>query len=97
MMHGWPYLLGGLLVWAVHFFGLYVAASLFLTSPATRLVTAILTFICLAAAAALLWRGWTAEAGQGETFAGWQHRLAAYGAAIALVAIVWQGLPALLV
>lgn len=96
-MGRWVLLLGGLLVWAAHFFLLYAFASLF---PGTRLAR-ILTFVAtIPALAAVSWLLWTAAArtasGQDELDR-WILNVGAVGAAISLVAIVWQALPALIV
>ncbi len=96
-MRAWAYLLGGLLVWAVHFFALYAAASIFLTSPTSRAITAVATLICLAAAALLGVRGWAGRRGGGEPFGKWVHTIAALSGAAAFIAIAWQALPALLI
>lgn len=95
-MRASAYMLGGLLVWTVHFFGIYVAGSIFLTSDTTRLISALLTIVCLAAAAVLALLGWKRRKWPLDPFGRWTHRIAGLGAAAAFVAIIWQALPALL-
>ena len=63
-MRAWAFMLGGMIVWAAHFFALYIVASIFLTSTTSRVLAALITVACLVAAS------------------------------LALVAILWQGLPA---
>lgn len=96
-MRAWAFMLGGMIVWTVHFFALYIVASVFLTSTISRVLTGLITLACLAAAALLLVRATRANRGGGkDAFARWQAYLAALTAALALVAVVWQGLPAFL-
>ncbi len=90
-------MLGGLLFWAAHFFIVYGAASIFHTSTATRLITAVATLACLSGAAWLAWKGWRGRAGDSDRFGAWTHSVAALSGAGACVAILWQGLPALLI
>lgn len=97
-MRAWALFLGGLIVWAVHFFSIYAIASIFLTSTLSRVLTLAVTAICLAANAGLLW--WAVRdlrRGGMDEFARWLRRLAALIAATSFLAVVWQGLPALLV
>lgn len=97
-MRGWVFLLGGLLIWTMHFFTLYAAASIFLTSTISRIITLIVTAACLAADALLIW--YTVpklRAGIEDETNRWMVLIAALGAAISFVAVLWQGLPALLI
>lgn len=96
-MRAWAFMLGGMIVWAVHFFALYIVASIFLTSTTSRVLTVLITLVCLAAAGLLLQRSRRAIRHEGDdAFTRWQAYLAALTAALALVAILWQGLPAFL-
>lgn len=95
-MRAWAILLGGLLVWTVHFFTLYAVASIFPGTLLARVLTGAVTLACLAAAAWLLRSALRAGRAEGDAFTGWTHRIAALAAGIALVAILWQGFPALL-
>ena len=55
-MRAWALLLGGLIVWTVHFFTLYTIGSIFLTTPLARLLTILVTAACLIADLLLLFR-----------------------------------------
>lgn len=94
-MRAWAFLLSGLIVWAVHFFGIYIFASIFLDTVLARVLTLILTLSCLAADGLLL-RATLAAERQRDAFAGWMARLATLGVGISFVAVFWQGFPALL-
>jgi len=104
-MGRWVFLLGGPLVWLAHFSGVYGIASVAdvvaeASAPAARLAVGAFTLVCAAACAALAWLAF-ARKGPGvadETDAGLQglwRKVAGGGAALALVAVLWQGLPAL--
>lgn len=88
-MKTWLILLGGLIVWTIHFFGLYALAEI---APYPALVWA-LTAICAAADIVLLLhaRGLATT----EAFAAWRRSTAIGGAMLSLIAVCWQGLPAL--
>lgn len=98
-MRAWGVMLGGLLVWAVHFLGVYGAASIADLAPHQagfwRGVAVVFTLACLAA----LWpvfvraRRDAAKAGEPADLVG---QLGQIGAVLAAIAIVWQGLPVLL-
>lgn len=93
-MREWLFLLGGLIGWAVHFFALYIVASVFLTTPLARLLALLITLACLAGQGALLVALLRRDTGtQGR----WLRAVALSGIGLSSVAIVWQGLPALLV
>lgn len=94
-MRAWTFLLGGLIIWTVHFFVLYGIGSIFLTSVSARVLTILVSLACLGAAA-LLWSRVQASGAQ-EEVAGWMRGVALLGIAIAAVAVVWQALPALLI
>lgn len=97
-MRGWVFLLGGLIIWAVHFFTIYAVASIFLTSTTSRVITLIVTAACLAADALLLrYTLPKLSAGIKDETDRWMVLIAALGAAISFVAVLWQGLPALLI
>lgn len=95
-MRAWAWLLGGLLVWAAHFFGLYIAASVFLDSAATRWLGAGLTVACLLADAWLLRRTIAPLRSERDEATRWRLLIAAWGAGLSFLAVVWQGLPVLL-
>ena len=96
-MRAWLLLLGGMLVWAVHFFLLYALASLWGSAAPARIGTGLVTLACLAANAAILMLCVrTARSHDAQTVIGWPARLGAPVAALSLVSVAWQGLPALL-
>ncbi len=96
-MRTWAFLLGGLLVWAVHFFGIYIIASIWLTSTTSRVLALVLTGLCLAADGWLLWRAVPAlRASRSDEVDHWIALVATLGIALSLLAVLWQGLPALL-
>jgi hypothetical protein len=97
-MRVWLLLLGGLLVWTSHFFAIYAAASLFPGTALARYLTVALTVIAATAAAWLLWRTGRATRNPDlEPLTAWTMRFAAVGSGLALIAILYQGAPALLV
>ena len=94
----WLLSLGGLLVWTAHFFGLYLIASIWLTTPTAGVVAGVFTAACLAADGWLLWRTAPARVGQGiDGSDRWLLVLAFLAAALSTLAVLWQGLPALIV
>lgn len=97
-MRSWLLLLGGLLIWAAHFFALYGVASLFPGRDLAHHLAIGLTVVAAGACAWLLLRmlGRSGATDRDE-LAGWVYRLAAAEAALALVAVLYQGAPALLV
>ena len=96
-MRAWAFMLGGMVVWTVQFFALYIVASIFLTSTISRVLAVLITLACLAADGALLARAMRLlRGGSVDEPARWRASLAALIAAISLVAVTWQGLPALL-
>lgn len=94
-MRAWAYLMGGLIIWAVHFFAAYIIASIFLTSTTARLLAIAVTLACLAAAAILFRVGWRRR--RDDRLDAWIDKIAAWSGAAAFVAVLWQGLPALLI
>ena len=97
-MRDWVFLLGGLIVWTLHFFALYGAASLFPGSDVARWLTLAATIPAIAADAYLLW----VAAGKRSvlldgTLDTWAAHVAAIGAIVSLIAVLWQALPALIV
>ena len=97
-MGKWIILLGGLTIWAAHFFLLYAFASLFPGRDLARILSLAATLPALAASGWLLWL--TARRRQpqaSDDFGRWVGNIGALGAALAIVAILWQALPALMV
>ena len=95
-MRTWLYILGGLLAWTAHFFGVYGAASIFPGDPAARWLTLAVTAASLLAAALLLRHAVIALRRSGDDgLHAWLHGIAGLSAAIGGLAIFYQGLPAL--
>lgn len=88
-------MLGGLIIWTVHFFALYAIGSIFLTTTLARVLTILVSAACLAAAA-LLWRRARWTSGR-EEVGGWIRQIALLGIALSAVAVIWQALPAVLI
>ena len=93
-MRGWSFLLGGLIVWTVHFFVLYAIGSIFLTTPLARILVLLATLACLVVAGFLLKTVLRSDGGTPTDR--WMRSVALGGLGLATVAIVWQALPALL-
>lgn len=97
-MPRWRLLLGGPLIWAAHFTAIYATSSVShlavgATNTTARIVTLAATLACLGAsfwvlAAALRQR-------QADDLSLFWRAVAAAGAALAIIAIIWQTLPAL--
>lgn len=97
-MRAWAYMLGGPIVWAVHFFVLYAISSVFLTSTLARILVLIVSALCIAADAWLLRAALPiAKSNDSEEFGRWAAHISALGAALSLVAVTWQSLPAVLI
>lgn len=94
-MRAWLFLLGGMIVWAAQFFTLYAIASVLGSSGAARVLTGVATLAALAADVVLL-RAALAERREVDAARRWRASFAALLAALSLVAVTWQGLPALL-
>lgn len=96
-MRTWAFLFAGLLVWTVHFFGLYAIASIWLTSTTSRTLALLLTALCLAADIWLLRGvGRARRASRSDEVDQWIALVATLGIALSLLAVLWQGLPAVL-
>ena len=95
-MRSWGLLFGGLLVWAADFFLLYGIASIFLTTPIARILSMVVTLGALAADTWLILLGWKHYSSPADNYERWIGWIALLGAAISAVAVLWQGLPAIL-
>ncbi len=96
-MRFWALLLGGLLVWATHFFLLYGVASVFPGSATAKLLTLLVTVPALAIDGWILWTAIAKPRHKQDALAGWVSELGAIGAALSLIAVAWQALPAVLI
>lgn len=88
-MTSWLLILGGLIVWTVHFFGIYAIGEI---DPRAEWVIA-LTLVCITADLWLL--RWSLTLCGGDHFSVWRRFMATGGIAISLVAIGWQSLAVL--
>lgn len=93
-MRAWTLLLGGLVVWTAHFLALYGIASIF---PGTTIANWLVLPLTLVAVAALIFllRRSVVQMASRDSLDRWMGRLATLGAAISLLAVVWQAIPAL--
>lgn len=100
-MRTWFFMLGGMVVWAAHFMGVYAIASVAdvardADAAAARWIVAGFTAACAAAAAAFGLAGLRRLRRTGDDpYQRFTATVAAVGGGIAAVAVVWQGLPAL--
>ena len=90
-------MLGGLLVWAVHFVGVYAIASIGdvvarADDPTWRMIGLGFSVLCALVVAGLLVQALRRKDDSSDT-AGLGNLLARAGAGLALVSIVWQALP----
>lgn len=95
-MARWLLLLGGLLVWAAHFFSLYAIASIFPGDQIARWLAIIATVLALAGNSAIAWRCLGGGIAHAKGFEKWVMQLALAGALLSFIAVFWQGLPALI-
>jgi hypothetical protein len=93
-VRSWTMLVGGLVIWAVHFFTLYIVASIFLTTPIARVLTLLVSLVCLGANGLLFW--WVRR-GDAAAADGWFRTMAVYATSVSTLAILWQALPAILI
>ena len=99
-MRRWLFLLGGLIVWAAHFLGVYAIGSLAAIRPLQedglwRGALVAFSLLCAGAAGLLAIRAGLLST-VGDTPHRFKARVAAMAAALSVVAIAWQTLPALL-
>lgn len=94
-MRDWGLMLGGLLVWTLHFVGVYsIASAADVSDPSTqalwRWLGAAFTGACLLAVAVIVARAWPSSRKAGL------YRQVGLGACvISVIAIVWQSVPLL--
>lgn len=95
-MREWRHLLGGMLLWTAHFFAVYGIASLF---PGTRLaafLVLVATGLALAVAGYLLAATLRRHRAEDDSLERWSSKGSAMLYALAGLAVLYQGLPALL-
>jgi hypothetical protein len=93
-MRSWLILLGGLLLWAVHFFLLYGIGEFAGASAASRGPVLLLSGLALGAVGLLARRLLPLD--RSDDFARWRAAVALGGLALSALAIAWQALPALI-
>ena len=93
-MRKWALLLGGLVVWAAHFFLAYAFASIFPGSDLARWLALAATAAGLAGNAMIVWLALLQRRSSDE-LERWEARVGAAGAMLSFVAVAWQGLPAI--
>lgn len=97
-MKTWLWMTGGLIVWAVHFVGVYLISStadVVATADDTRWRMAGLAFsgLCALITAGLFGTAARRLASPSPRF---PDQMAAFGSGIAVIAIIWQALPTLI-
>ena len=86
------------MVWTTHFFLLYGFASIFPGSSVAKLLTLAVTIPALAVDGWILWLAATRLSRRAaDGLDRWTSELGAVGAALSLVAVAWQALPAVLI
>ena len=94
----WAWMLGGLIVWFVHFMGVYGIASLGAVvsradAPLWRMIGLGFSALCVLAALAItVWAALRLRRA-GDPSARFGDQLALLGGGVATVAIIWQALP----
>ncbi|QDM39643.1 hypothetical protein [Altererythrobacter sp. TH136] len=89
-------MLSGPLLWAAQFFGAYIIASIFPGTEIARWLVGLLTIACGGATGFLLINLLRQPRTGADAFDTWVSGIAGMGQAVAIVAIAYQGLPALL-
>lgn len=92
-MRSWLILLAGLLLWAAHFFLLYGIGEFGGDGSGPRIAVLAVTLACLLAGAAMLLP--LVRAPSADAYERWRNASALLGVVLSMIAIVWQGLPAL--
>lgn len=99
-MGRWAFMMGGLIVWTAHFFGVYALASLgdvvsAADAPVWRAAVAGFSGFCLVLALALAAHaGLRLRRARNEADTRFAPEVATVGAGLSAVAILWQALPA---
>ena len=94
-MRSWLMLLSGFILWTIHFFALYIAASAFPGQPPSYWLTGLITILCLAGVAFAVMRAKRGDGASGMDR--WVRTVGLCGLGLSGIAIIWQGLPALIV
>jgi hypothetical protein len=92
----WLLLLSGLLIWAVHFFGIYIIGSLLPGAVSARWLAAALTLACLAAVGFFISLLVVRQLNAHDDTDRWGGLLGLSGCGLSLAAIGLQAMPAIL-
>ena len=100
-MRRWAWMLGGLIVWTVHFMGVYGIASLAdlvseADDPLWRMIGLAFSAACLIAALTVMVVALRRTRRPADPSVRFGDQLALLGGGLATVAIVWQALPTLI-
>ena len=87
-MRAWASILGGLVIWAAHFFVIYTAAIIFVSSVTAHWIGGAMTLICVVAEIWLF-----VKLRRSRDLDGWLQALGLASCAFSLVAITWQSFP----
>lgn len=98
-MKAWAWMMGGLIVWLIHFMGVYTLSSVAdvvaqADDPAWRWGVVGFSLVCLLASGALLAAGMRRLRNPTQGRSRFQDQLATASAGLSLIAMVWQALPA---
>lgn len=93
-MRFWRKLLGGLVLWAAHFFAVYIISSALPGTQTARILVLIATGLALAVASWLAFKAAYALRRATDGLDRWTISLSLLGYALAGAAIIYQGLPA---
>lgn len=99
-MSRWLLLLGGMIVWAIHFLGLYGIASVAAVvkdaeAPAALWIMGAFTLLCVGADVVVGAIAIRRNTGSDDGLDRWVRFGGAGAAGLSLVAVIWQGLPIL--
>ena len=95
-MRFWRNLLGGLILWAAHFFAVYGVASLWPGTQLARILVLVATVLAFAVGGWLSVKGLRQFRAATDDMHRWSWSLALLGYALAGAAIAYQGLPSAL-
>ncbi len=90
-MRAWLLILGGLIVWAAHFVAIYAIGSVFPGQANARWLVLAATVAAIGGNLAILWRTTGPRA---DALDGWICSIGRIGAALSILAVVWQTAPA---
>lgn len=95
-MQCWRNLLGGFLLWTVHFFTVYIIASIFPGTTTAICLTVVSTLVMLVLTCSVAVRTFSADQHNFDGLQRWIYSLSLYGYALAGTAIIFQAIPAIL-